>query len=1047
MSIPHFFIARPVFAWVIAIVIMIAGALSIASLPVEQYPSIAPPTVTINASYPGANAQTVENAVTQVLEQKLIGIDHLRYFSSSSSDGSSSITVTFEPGTNPDIAQVQTQNKIQSSLSQLPLEVQQLGVTVTKSNSSFLLVAGFYSSDDSMSEKDLGDLMVSQVQDAIARVNGVGNITVFGESHAMRIWLNADKLLKYGLTVLDIQQAVQNQNADVSAGQLGGLPAVPGQQLNATISAQSRLKTVAEFEEIIVRINTDGSQLRLKDVARVELGSERYTRIVRYKRHPATGIGISLASGANALDTAVAVKNKINEISTTFPPGIKVIYPYDSTPFIKLSIKNVVITLFEAIALVFVVMYLFLQNLRATLIPTIAVPVVLLGTFAVLETFGFSINVLTMFAMVLAIGLLVDDAIVVVENVERIMDEEGLSAPEATRKSMDQITSALIGITLVLSAVFVPMAFFKGSVGAIYRQFSVTIVSAMLLSVLVALVLSPALCATILKPVDKNNHEGFKKRFFNKFNDYFTKGRTLYEKGSHYLIDHTLRFCVIYLILVGILTFVILRLPTSFLPNEDQGNLYLLTNTPSGATAERTLETIKKIEDYVLDKEKDNVEHLFTLVGFSFSGVAQNTGFGFVGLKDWSQRTRPDQTVFSISQRITGSLMSIKDAITFAIFPPPIRELGNSSGFDFQIIDFAGHGHEALMKARNQVLGMAAKNPKLMAVRPNGLEDVAQFKLNVDNEKAGAMALSIGDINQTLKTAWGSTYVNDFLDKQRIKKVFLQADAPFRMLPDDINRWYVRNKKGEMVSFSNFSTTQWSFGSPKLERFNGISSVNILGSAAPGISTGTAMKEIEEITSHLPKGFLLSWNGLSYEERLAGSQAPMLYTLSILIVFLCLAALYNNWSIPIAVILTIPLGILGTVLATQFTHLSNDVYFQVALLTTVGLVAKNAILIVQFAKELYEQGEEPLEAALNAAKLRFRPIIMTSMAFICGVTPLAISSGAGSASQNAIGIGVIGGMLSATTIAIFFVPMFYVLMLKLSSSSSKPEEVKNETNE
>lgn len=1038
MSISHFFIARPVFAWVIAIIMMITGTLSILRLPIEQYPSIASPTVTINATYPGANAKTVENGVIQILEQKLTGIDHLRYFNSTSSDGSGTITLTFEPGANADIAQVQTQNKIQASLPQLPLEVQQQGVIVTKSNTSFLLVAGFYCEDDSITEQDLGDLLASKVQDGVARVNGVGNITVFGEPHAMRIWLNPDKLLSYGLTVLDIQNAIQVQNADVSAGQLGALPAVAGQQLNATITAQSRLQTVPDFERIIIRMNIDGSQVRLKDLARIELGSEHYTRIVRYKRHPAAGIGVSLATGENALNTAKAVKLKIAEIARTFPPSIKVIYPYDTTPFIKLSIKNVVETLFEAMILVFFVMYLFLQNFRATLIPGIAVPVVLLGTFAILFAFGFTINVLTMFAMVLAIGLLVDDAIVVVENVERIMHEEGLSALEATRKSMDQITGALIGITLVLSAVFVPMAFFSGSAGAIYRQFSITLVSAMGLSVLVALVLSPALCATFLKP---NNNKTF---LFAKFNQYFNQSRETYQKGSAYIMQRVTRFFFVYFGLVCILIFITLKLPTSFLPDEDQGILFLLANTPAGSSAQRTLESVKKIENYILEKEQKNVDHLFTLVGFSFSGIAQNAALGFVGLKDWSQRPKSDQTVFSISKRITGALMGLKDAMTFAIFPPPIRELGNSSGFDLQLVDFSGLGHEALMQARNQMLGMASKNPNLVGVRPNGLEDVAQFQIDINTEKASAMTLRLFDINQTLKTAWGSTYVNDFLDHQRIKKVYVQADAPFRMVPEDINRWYVRNDKGEMVSFSEFSTNHWTYGSPKLERFNGISSVNIQGSAAPGISTGTAMKEMEIIASHLPEGFTINWTGLSYEERLAGAQAPMLYTLSILIVFLCLAALYNSWSIPIAVILSIPLGVLGTVLATWFIHLSNDVYFQVALLTTVGLVAKNAILIVQFAQNLHEQGQSPSDAALSAAKLRFRPIVMTSMAFIFGVTPLAISTGAGSASQNAIGIGVIGGMISATTLAIFFVPMFYITVLNLFKKTKDEKNKKDE---
>lgn len=1035
----RFFIDHPVFAWVIAITIMLAGALSIGQLPVEQYPNIAPPSVTINAAYPGADAQTVENSVTQVIEQKMTGIDYLRYFSASSSDGRASISLVFEPEADPDIAQVQTQNKLQSALPQLPMEVQMQGVTVTKSNSSFLLVAGFYSEDGSLSQQILGDILSSTVQDAIGRVNGVGDVTVFGEPNAMRIWLDPHKMLSFKITALDVKNAIAAQNTDVSAGQLGGLPAIPGQQLNATITAQSRLQTVDDFENILVRVNIDGSQVRLKDLARVELGSAGYNRIVRYKRLPATGIAVSLATGANALDTARLVKEKIAELSTSLPPSVKVVYPYDTTPFVKLSIKSVITTLLEAVFLVFLVMYLFLQNFRATLIPTIAVPVVLLGTFAVLSAFGFSINVLTMFAMVLAIGLLVDDAIVVVENVERLMNEEGLSPKEATRKSMDQITGALIGIALVLSAVFVPMAFFSGSAGSIYRQFSITIVSAMGLSVLVALVLSPSLCATILKPVRKGHGET-KTGFFGWFNLQFGKTRDTYQKTAGFIAKRIMRFILIYLILIIGLIFIFTRLPTSFLPNEDQGVMYLMVNTPSGATAERTLDSIKEIEDSLLSTEKNNIDHLFTVVGFSFAGVAQNAGIGFVGLKDWSERTEPDQSVFSISQRAMGALSKLQDAMAFAFFPPPIRELGNSSGFELQLVDRVGLGHEILVNSRNQLLQMAAQNPKLTAVRPNGLDDVPQYKLEINTEKASAMGVALNDINQTLQTAWGSAYVNDFVDRGRIKKVYVQADAPYRMLPDDINSWYVRNKNGEMVSFRAFSTAKWGFGSPKLERFNGNPSINIQGSPAPGVSTGDAMEEIEAIIAQLPAGLGVEWTGLSYEERLSRAQAPLLYALSMLVVFLCLAALYESWTVPFAVMLTVPLGILGAVLATQFMGLNNDVYFQVALLTTVGLSAKNAILIVEFAKELSAKGYNSLDASLTAAKLRFRPIIMTSMAFILGVTPLAIATGAGSASQNAIGIGVMGGMIAATTIAIFFVPLFYVAVNKLSETLRAKEK-------
>lgn len=1027
---PRFFIDRPVFAWVLAIAVMLAGALSIFRLPIEMYPQVAPPTVSINASYPGASAQTIENSVTQVIEQKLTGIDNLRYFSANSSDGTMTITLTFEPEADPDIAQVQTQNKVQAALPQLPQEVQTLGVTVTKANDNFLMVAGFYSEDGSISQRELGDMLSSNVQDAVARVNGVGNVQVFGTPNSMRIWLDPNKLVSYNMTTLDVRNAIQAQNADVSAGQLGGLPAVEGQQLNATITAQSRLQTVEDFQRIILRVNTDGSQLRLKDVARVELGQENYNFIVRYKRQPAAGIAVSLATGANALETADAVKARIAELTEFLPSDVKVVYPYDTTPFVKLSIKSVVMTLIEAMVLVFGVMYLFLQNFRATLIPAIAVPVVLLGTFAILGAFGFSINTLTMFGMVLAIGLLVDDAIVVVENVERVMSEDGLSPREATQKSMDQITSALIGIGLVLSAVFVPMAFFSGSAGAIYKQFSITIVSAMALSVLVALILSPSLCATILKPVEKG-HRRATTGFFGWFNRYFNGGREAYQKSAGHMAQRLFRYFMIYVVLLAALAFLFLRLPTSFLPNEDQGTMFLMVNAPAGATAERTLDSVKQMEEYLLEQESDNVEHLFTVVGFSFAGAAQNAAMAFAGLQDWEKRTEDDQSVFAISGRSMGAMSQMKDAMVFAFFPPPIRELGNASGFDLQLVDRGGLGHEALMGARNQLLGMAAQNPQLMGVRPNGLDDVPQYKIDIDHEKASALGVSIADINQTLQTAWGSTYVNDFLDEGRIKKVYMQADAPYRMMPDDVDAWYVRNNQGEMVPFSSFSTAHWIYGSPKLERFGGFSSVNIQGSPAEGVSSGAAMEEMEKLIAQLPEGIGLEWSGLSYEERLTGSQAPALYALSLLAVFLCLAALYESWTVPFAVILVVPLGILGAVIFTMFAGLSNDVYFQVGLLTTIGLTSRNAILIVEFAKTLYEEGNSLMDSAMMAARQRFRPVVMTSMAFVLGVTPLALASGAGSASQNAIGIGVMGGMLSAAFLSIFFVPMFFVAVEKL----------------
>lgn len=1034
----RFFIDRPVFAWVIAMIIMLAGALSILRLPVEQYPNIAPPSVNISANYPGASAETLENSVTQVIEQSLTGIDYMRYFSSSSgSSGSAQITVTFEPEADPDIAQVQVQNKLQAALPLLPQEVQQQGITVTKSNSGFLLVAGFYSEDGSISQQALGDMLNSTVRDAVARINGVGSVTVFGEPHSMRIWLNPHKLLSYNLTVMEVRAAIQSQNTDVSAGQIGGLPSLKGQQINATISAQSRLQTVEDFEKIILRVNTNGSQVRLGQVARVELGSQNYGRIVRYKRQPAAGVAVSLATGANALDTAAAVKERIAQLKGFLPPAVKVMYPYDTTPFVQLSIKEVVKTLIEAVLLVFVVMYLFLQNFRATLIPSIAVPIVLLGTFGVLSAFGFSINVLTMFAMVLAIGLLVDDAIVVVENVERIMREEGLPPREATRKSMDQITGALIGITLVLSAVFVPMAFFSGSAGAIYRQFSLTIVSAMGLSVLVALVLSPTLCASFLKPV-KQGHGETTTGFFGWFNRNFNKTRDMYTSSAKYMLHRAKRFMVIYAVLLGGLVYIFSTLPGSFLPNEDQGTMFLMATIPAGSTAERTLESVEKIEDYFLEKEGDTINHLFTVTGFSFAGQAQNVALGFVGLKPWDERDPDTQSVFALAGRSMGSFQQIKDAMVFAFYPPPIRELGNASGFDMQLVDRGGKGHEALMQARDQLLGMAAQNPKLQGVRPNGLSDVAQYKIDIDNEKASALGLAIGDINQTLQTAWGSAYVNDFIDKGRIKKVYMQADTPYRMMPDDVNLWYVRNQQGKMVPFNSFSTAEWTYGSPKLERFNGISSINIQGSTAPGVSTGEAMEEMESLVKQLPDGLGVEWVGLSYEERLTGAQAPALYILSVIVIFLCLAALYESWSVPFSVMLSIPLGVIGAVVAAKCFGLSNDVYFQVGLLTTMGLASKNAILIVEFAKDLYEQGHDLKDAVLMAAKQRFRPIIMTSMAFILGVTPLAIATGAGSASQNAIGISVMGGMIAATVIAILFVPMFFVLVQRMSAPHKEP---------
>ncbi len=1033
----NFFINRPIFSWVLAIIVMMAGVLALFKMPIEQYPNIAAPAVSISTSLPGASAQALENSVTQVIEQSLTGIDSIRYFTATSdSDGNVSITLSFEPKTNPDIAQVQVQNRLQSAMPLLPQEVQQQGVRVRKSNNNFLVVIGLYSEDDSVSEGELGDILLSDIKDSIARINGVGDVTTFGNPRAMRIWVNPQKLFSYKLTTADVIAAIKAQNADVSAGQLGGLPAVKGQQLNATITSQSKLKNVDDFKKIILRANSNGAQIQLQDVAKVELGLLSYSTEAHYKQHPAAGMAVILASGANALVTADAVKTKMAELSKNLPKGVRVIYPYDSTPFIKLSIAGVLETLLEAIFLVFLVMLLFLQNFRATLIPTIAVPVVLLGTFGILFACGFTINTLTMFATVLAIGLLVDDAIVVVENVERIMHEEGLSPKEATIKSMKQITGALVGIAMVLSAVFVPMAFFGGSAGAIYRQFSITIVSAMGLSVLVALILSPSLCATILKS-EKKNKKLTESKFLNSFNTKLDHLRNFYTNYSNKIIKRSLRFFMVYVIMIGGLLFLFRSLPTSFLPTEDQGMMYLMVNTPSGSSLERTQESLKKVEEYFLTKEQENIEHLFTVSGFSTAGRGQNAGFGFIGLKDWSKRERPDQSVMAISGRAMGALSKIKDASVFTFFPPPIRELGNASGFDLQLLDRAGLGHNALMAARNQLLAAASKNPLLIGVRPNGLSDMAQYKLEINYKKAASLGISIADINQTLQTAWGSTYVNDFLDKNRIKKVYLQGDANYRMNPDDLKKWYVRNSAGQMVSFSSFATAYWIYGSPKLERFNGVASVNIQGGPVPGVSSGVAMSEMERMVRELPAGIDFTWSGISYEEKSSGSQTLWLYLISLIVVFLSLAALYESWSIPFSVILVVPFGIFGALVSSILFKMSNDVYFQVGLLTTIGLSAKNAILIVEFAKSLYDEGHDVVESTLIAIKLRFRPIIMTSMAFMLGITPLALAHGAGSASQRAIGVGVMGGMFAATFFATLFVPMFFVLVQRFAKKIAK----------
>ncbi|AHO65361.1 multidrug efflux RND transporter permease subunit [Salmonella enterica subsp. enterica serovar Enteritidis] len=1026
----NFFIRRPIFAWVLAIILMMAGALAIMQLPVAQYPTIAPPAVSISATYPGADAQTVQDTVTQVIEQNMNGIDNLMYMSSTSdSAGSVTITLTFQSGTDPDIAQVQVQNKLQLATPLLPQEVQQQGISVEKSSSSFLMVAGFVSDNPNTTQDDISDYVASNIKDSISRLNGVGDVQLFGAQYAMRIWLDANLLNKYQLTPVDVINQLKVQNDQIAAGQLGGTPALPGQQLNASIIAQTRLKDPEEFGKVTLRVNTDGSVVHLKDVARIELGGENYNVVARINGKPASGLGIKLATGANALDTATAIKAKLAELQPFFPQGMKVVYPYDTTPFVKISIHEVVKTLFEAIILVFLVMYLFLQNIRATLIPTIAVPVVLLGTFAVLAAFGYSINTLTMFGMVLAIGLLVDDAIVVVENVERVMMEDNLPPREATEKSMSQIQGALVGIAMVLSAVFIPMAFFGGSTGAIYRQFSITIVSAMALSVLVALILTPALCATLLKPVSAEHHEK-KSGFFGWFNTRFDHSVNHYTNSVSGIVRNTGRYLIIYLLIVVGMAVLFLRLPTSFLPEEDQGVFLTMIQLPSGATQERTQKVLDQVTHYYLNNEKANVESVFTVNGFSFSGQGQNSGMAFVSLKPWEERNGEENSVEAVIARATRAFSQIRDGLVFPFNMPAIVELGTATGFDFELIDQGGLGHDALTKARNQLLGMVAKHPDLLVrVRPNGLEDTPQFKLDVDQEKAQALGVSLSDINETISAALGGYYVNDFIDRGRVKKVYVQADAQFRMLPGDINNLYVRSANGEMVPFSTFSSARWIYGSPRLERYNGMPSMELLGEAAPGRSTGEAMSLMENLASQLPNGIGYDWTGMSYQERLSGNQAPALYAISLIVVFLCLAALYESWSIPFSVMLVVPLGVVGALLAASLRGLNNDVYFQVGLLTTIGLSAKNAILIVEFAKDLMEkEGRGLIEATLEASRMRLRPILMTSLAFILGVMPLVISHGAGSGAQNAVGTGVMGGMLTATLLAIFFVPVFFVVV-------------------
>jgi multidrug efflux pump len=1026
----RFFIDRPIFAWVIAIVIMLAGALAILTLPVAQYPTIAPPAVTITAVYPGASAQTLENTVTQVIEQQMKGLDHLEYISSTSdSSGTVQITLTFAQSANPDIAQVQVQNKLQLATPLLPSAVQQQGLTVAKAAKNFLLIVALYSETGAHTDSDVADILVSKFQDPLSRVTGVGDTQVFGSQYAIRIWLNPFKLDSYALTASDVKTAVAAQNVQIAAGQIGGAPASPGQQINAIVNAQALMQTPEQFSNIVLKTNTGGSMVLLKDVARVELGQDSYNAVTRYNGHPAAGFVIKLAPGANALSTVVAIKKKVSELSAGLPPDVKVAYPVDSTAFVKLSIRGVVETLFEAVILVFVVMFLFLQNWRATLIPTIAVPVVLLGTFVVLAIFGYSINTLTLFAMVLAIGLLVDDAIVVVENVERLIEEEKLSPKDAARKSMDEITGALVGIALVLTAVFLPMAFFGGSTGVIYRQFSITIVSAMVLSVTVALILTPALCATLLKPPKADGHRTG-RGFFGWFNRTFDKGVEGYEGALKTITRVWLPFSLIYLAVVAAMVLLFIHLPTGFLPDEDQGEVITLFQLPSGSTFNQTDKVAKAIEHHFLVDEKADVLGQFVVQGFSFAGSGQNAGLAFTQLADWKDRKGAKNRAPAVAARAMKAFSQIRNAQVFSVIPPAVQELGNATGFDFELEDQGGLGHERLAAARNQLLGMAAQDHSLVAVRPNGLPDTPQLKVDVNSAHATALGLNLSDVYDTLSTAWGGSYVNNFIDRGRVKRVYVEGDAPFRSKPDDLNDWFVRGASGTMAPFSAFADTRWLIGPAKLERYNGLPAFEIQGQAAPGVSSGTAMDHMEAMVRKLPQGVGFEWTGLSYEERLSGSQAPMLYTLSILVVFLCLAALYESWSVPVAIVLVIPLGIVGAVLAATVRGFSNDVYFQVGLLTTMGLAAKNAILIVEFAEGAEREGKSPVDAAIEGARLRLRPILMTSLAFIAGVFPLAISSGAGSGGQNDIGTGVVGGMLTATVLAIFFVPLFFVLVRK-----------------
>jgi multidrug efflux pump len=1031
-----FFIERPIFAWVIAIIVMLVGAIAAISLPVNQYPNISAPAVSISVTYPGASAETTQNTVVQVIEQQLNGLDGLRYLeSSSASDGSAQIIATFNQGINPDIAQVQVQDRVSLAESQLPTDVTQQGIRIRKYQKNFMMVIGLISKDGKLTNGDLADMLVSKLEDPISRTPGVGDFMVLGSEYAMRIWLDPAKLYKYNLMPSDVTTAIDNQNVQVSSGSLGGLPTIQGAKTEATILGKTRFTTVQQFENVLLKVNSDGSQVRLKDVASVALGPQSYGIDATMNGKPAAGIALRLATGANELDTAKAVRQTIADLKDSLPDNVEIQYPYDTSPVVSASIEEVVKTLIEAVVLVFFVMLIFLQNLRATLITTLVVPVVLLGTFGILSAFGYSINTLTMFGMVLAIGLLVDDAIVVVENVERVMHEEHLDPKAATIKSMQQIQGALFGIALVLSAVLLPMAFFSGSTGVIYRQFSVTIVSAMALSVIMALIFTPALCATLLKPAAAEHKT---TGFAGWFNRKFDSGAMHYTNGVSKVISRRGLFLVIYLVIVGVTGFLFTRVPTTFLPGEDQGLMMVQITLPVNSSSQRTQQVINDLNAYLQQNEASVVTTTFGVAGFNFAGRGQSNAMAFVRLKDWGDRTHSGQSVQDLANRVMAHFANYQNAKIFAMVPPAVMELGNATGFDLYLQDTGAHSHQQMMDAAHQLISLANKDPHLAQVRLNGLEDEPQYQLEINDEKASALGLSMTDINNTLSVAWGSSYIDQFMYNGRVKEVYLMGKADSRVTPSDLDKWYFRNSSGTMVPFSAFASGKWVYGSPHFERFNGLTAEEILGSPAPGQSTGEAMKAVEQLAKQLPHGFRVQWYGISYEEQASGSQTTQLYLISILVVFLCLAALYESWSIPFSVIMVVPLGILGTISAVLLRGLQNDVFFQVGLLTTVGLAAKNAILIVEFAKELLErEGKTLVEAAVEAARLRIRPIIMTSMAFILGVLPLTISNGAGAGSQHSIGTAVAGGMITATFLAIFFVPMFYVVVSQFFARKKK----------